>query len=85
MLTINLGKLEPGDSETIVAQLRALQAAGLQDIQLQVKGKESREFLNHLVTKYDHKRTSRQQMISTLLIGTAGSLSSIILGLVLWL
>ena len=84
MLTINLGKLKPGDSENILAQLQALQSAGLQDIQLQVKGKESRQFLNHLSTQYEATQASRQQMISTLLTGVAGAVGSIILGIVLW-
>ena len=85
MLTINLGKLEPGDSEKVVAQLQALQAAGLQDIQLQVKGKQSRQFMNYLSAEYDRKQAARQRMISSLLLGTAGGLGTVILGIVLWL
>ena len=86
MMTIKVGNLKSReDIQSVVAQLQALQANGLENIQLQIKGQESRRFLSHLASEYDRKQASLQRMISSLLLGSAGGLASIILGIVLWL
>ena len=85
MISINLGKLKRGDEERLAAQLKALSAAGLQEIQVEIKGKESRKFLNQLGSEYDRKRGSRQRMILRLLLGSVSGYALIILVLILWL
>ena len=85
MISINLGKLESGESKKILSQLNALQAAGLQDMQLVIKGKQSRGFLNHLASEYDHKQASRQRMVSNLLAGSMSVVGFVIFGIVMWI
>lgn len=86
MMILNLGELDLDNPEEVVEILSAIKVAGLRISNVQIKGSrlQTQQFFDYLPKSMLSKRRSWQKLMATMVPAALSSISSVVLGLWLW-